>query len=291
MEPEKKDNYREDEFDIELLFYKLYLLIGKIFSKVTYPVKLLFAKPIRLFIVISLAAIVSLILRYTLPPIYQASFIVKPLARGDAYFISLLNDLKTIIDDKDDITFAVQLNISEETASQVSDIDITQIKLNKYSDTIEAVSVLIKSKDFALFDTIQNHMITYLETNEYYLKRQNLRKVELNSFKNKLENDILEIDSLKKLLSKNIQPRGSQNGFVFGEPIDPVKIYEEGLNLYKQQQSLNYQLQYVNSFELVKKCVATHKPFFPRFTYLFAFFGVIAIIGLIVFNLKEQKRA
>ncbi|MDP1726778.1 MAG: hypothetical protein Q8M15_08340 [Bacteroidota bacterium] len=288
MKTEKQNKYNEDEFDIELLSWKLYKLSGKIISKLFFPLRLILSRPLRLILLFCIITGLAIILRYTLPKVYQSSFIIKPLARGDVYFVSLVHDLSIITRDEDYGMLAKQLNISDEMASKISKISLEPIKLNKYTDTIDAAFIFIRCDDLLLFDTLQQSVLNYLEQNEYYLKKRQLRSVEILAMKDKIELDLKEIDSLKILLAKNMQPRGNAGGFVFGEPIDPVKIYEEGLSLYKLKTGLNWQLQYLNSFELVKKCMPSHKPYWPRFIYLFVILGGLGLIGLMWVNYTRK---
>ena len=282
-----RTNLNDDEFDIEILAQKTYSVFRKIAHKILFPVRLLFMKPLRLFSFVVAGIIVAVIFRYTLKPVYQSDFIVRPANKSDLYFMNLLLDLGNLINDKDYVSVSQQLKLDENTCSNISKIGLQLIRKSKSTDSADAVIIYILTKDNTLFDTIQSTLLNYLETSVYYNKVRELRKRDIEEMRIKLAKDMTEIDSLKKSLVQNMQPRNA-GGFVYGEPINPVSVYEEDLNLFKQQMSLKWQTSFVSNFELIKKCVPSEKPYSPRLSFLLPLCIAIALLLCLIYNYRKS---
>ena len=84
----------------------------------------------------------------------------------------------------------------------------------------------------------------------------------------RLKTEIHAIDSVKKLVLENMKPpTATSGGLVYNVPIDPYKAYE--INLWHYQQQLELIKQESNSsFEVIKSCVVSKKPIWPRFKLL-----------------------
>lgn len=272
---------QDDEFDIESLIYKLFLLFKKALIKVFYPFKLMVNNPKRLTIIITLLFSVAGIIRFTAPPVYKSYFILRPTNQGDLNFVGMISDLITLVKDDDIETVSSILKIDENLSNKIFKIDVQTEKTNKYfkySDSISSLSIYIYSYDRTAFDTIQNAIYQYLENSDYYSKSRNVRVQNISEMERKLNDDIAGIDSLKKILTANSGPR-SAGGFVYGEPLNPMNIYEKAILIYKEQLILNYQKKYTASFELVKKCISTKKRYWPRLSILLP---VALVLGLLI---------
>jgi len=283
---DNKPNFQDDEFDVEIFAQRLYHIFLKGIKKIVNPFRVIFSKPIVLaaFILAGIAA--AFILKLTIKPVYKSSFIIRPQNKGDLYYLSLLNDVHTLIKDDDNEGLMQELRLDEKASINLCKIDVNPIRRTKYTDTIDAVEVFIYTKDISSFTIVQNSLLQYMENNSYYLKLKSVHQDGVSQMEKKLTLDMLEIDSVKKLLAHNMQPRGN-GGFVYGEPIDPVKVYEEGLNLFKQQISINWQKQYNNNFELVKPCVVSNKPYIPKLTYLLIICVGISLILCLIYNYRK----
>lgn len=279
---------QDDEFDIESLIYKLFLLFKKILHWLLYPFKLMVLKPKRLAIVVSLLFTAAVIIRFTAPPIYKSYFVLKPANQADLSFAGMITDLKTLVKDDDYEEVSSLLKLDQSICEKISEIDFQTEKANKYfkySDSINSVVVYLYSYDRTAFDTIQSAILNYIENSEYYAKNRNVRIENIEEMERKLNKDMADIDSLKKVLTANAGPRNA-GGFVYGEPLNPMNIYERAILIYKEQLSLHYQKKYTASFELVKKCVSTKKRYWPRLSILLPAAMVLSLLINLGFNLK-----
>lgn len=284
----KRNSFNDDEFDIELLFQKLNRINKKIWFKLAFPFRVLFFNTKILLITFILCGVISALLRFTLPKYYSATFIYEPTLKADLFHLDLLNDLDILLKENNSVTAAKLLNINEELADKVSRAKHEVLYKNEFrKDTIASVEVLIIADDNTVFDTLEQAILHYLSSSPHYKKLHDMRQTELNTMEEKLLQDIEYNDSLKRTLAANTTPRGN-GGFVYGEPIDPVRVYESGTNLTQKLISIRSQKQFINNFELVKPVVAKNKPYFPRFIILFPALLGISLILLFAYNLKRM---
>jgi hypothetical protein len=280
----------DDEFDVELLVKKLYHLAARGCYKLLYPVRLLLNSPKLLVAGVLFAAGVAFVIKSTQPKIYMASFIIRPHNKADLFYVNLFYDLERIITDLDFDALARELKISKEQTYKVHQIALQPIRVgNKSADTIDIAEIVLMSSDVRMFDTLQDRVMNYIRGNEHYRKIERLRRAEVADMKVKIQRDLEEMDSMKRLLTLNLQPRNA-GGFVYGEPIDPANVYEEGLKLYKQQMSLAWQEEYADNFELIKGCVPTMKPVYPRWKPILLYCEAVALLLLFGWNYYLVKR-
>lgn len=284
----KRSDFNDDEFDIEVLFEKLNRINKKIWIKLTFPFRVLFFNTKIFLITLIMCGAVSALLRFTLPKFYSATFIYEPTFKTDLFHLNLLNDLDILLKENNSTGVAKILHVDETLASKVNRSKVEVQFKNEYrKDSITSVEVFIIAEDNTVFDTLQQAILQYLASSPHYKKLHDMRLAELNTMEEKLLQDIEYNDSLKRTLAANTTPRGN-GGFVYGEPIDPVRVYESGISLTQKLISIRSQKQFINNFELVKPVVAKNKPYFPRFILLFpALFGLCLII-LFVYNLKRM---
>jgi hypothetical protein len=290
MAGRKEEKLADDEFDVELLVRKLYLMVVKGITKLLYPVRLLLLRPKLLVICLALAAGVSWIVKTSLPKIYKASFIIRPFNKADLFYVNLLYDLERTIIDQDYDALSRVLKIEKNKSYYINQIALKPIRLGlKTVDTIDLAEIEILVSDITMFDTVQQLVMQYLRDNEHYKTIKRLRIAQVESLKNKVRSDILQLDSLKRQLASNMNPRHA-GGFVFGEPIDPVGIYEEGLKLHKEEMALMWQEEYVDNFEVINNCVPTSKPIYPIYYKILILLEGITLLFLVALNYYLESR-
>jgi hypothetical protein len=280
---EQNNNINTDEFDIELMAQKLYHIGMKALNKLLYPVKVLSRKPVRFIAFMIASVFAAVILKYTYPPVYKSSFLIKPMYPADLSFIDILYDIDQLVQNNDRKALSFTLGIDEQTSDAIRSVAIDPVWRSPRKDTVTYASISIKCSDPLLFDSIQNHILRYLDNNEHYARIRQMRMNEVALMKAKITNDLREIDSLKHMLAQNIAPRNA-GGFVYGAPIDPVKTYDEAMALYRQELSLNWQAEFNDTFELLKGCIPTQKPYFPKFSLLLIVCCSLGIILCFVYN-------
>lgn len=289
MSSEPKQTLPEDDFDIEQFSIRMYKFIQKVLHKLLFPFRVLLYKPLLLLLVLLLSVALSWTLKKVLPPVYSASFILKPANPADLTCLGLLNDVSMLVKDQDEAVLADVLHMDASSLKNWTRMTC-DVQWNRgIPDTLKSIIVHMRATDTSIFRPIQQGLLSYLEKNEHYSKIRGLREQEIASLKQKLHSDILEIDSLKNKLALSLNPRGA-GGFVYGEPLDPVRVYDAALNLYRQQLALNWQEQYLNSFELIKSCTVSSVPSWPRTKHMLVVCLPFLLLVLGVVNYRSMQR-
>lgn len=291
-ENKQQTSLKDDEFDLEILASKIWRLYKKALYKLFYPVRLIWLNPKKLWISLSIAMALSIVLRFTIPPIFESTFIIKPYNVTDVVSSIMLEDLNTMIKDDNYPDLSKNLKLSEELCENLFRLSIKPQYKNEFrKDSIIGIQITLLLNNPRLIDTFQNAILkNYLEENEYFKRIVDIRRQDLNEFEKTLVKEILDNDSLKRVVTTNALPRNGGGGFVYGEPLDPQKVYQLGYDLQQQLLKVRTAKQYNLSFELAKSGIVRLKPFFPRMVILFPILGLIALIYCMVSNAKSYKK-
>lgn len=282
------NDYKADEFDIEMLAEKLYRIAVRAIKKLFQPIRWLLARPGITVLLVAMAVTISYLGTRILPKSYEASFIIKPINAGDLAFINMLRDLEKLAGEHDHEQLARELQLDQETAKRIRLIS-GEIVWKKPSDTVNLAIISLRSAEPVDFDTLQTAVIHYLESNDHYIKALRTRLEKTGAFTARLESEINELDSLKRFLVRQTLP-GNNTQIIYGEPPDLVKVYETILGLYGRQLVLNAEMQRPGNFELLKPCVASNKAVFPRLNLLLAVFLPLALLAAMAIGRRSMKR-
>jgi len=219
-----------------------------------------------------LGAGLGVTLFFTSKPIYISTLTLTSSTLNNDFCSELINELQLFIEDDTPELLAKKLKIGMGTAKEIRKIEFDNFneKLNKKykeEDTV-VLGLPFKIKVFALnnsiFDTLQTAFVNYLENNDYALKRKEIRKQNIQLLRKKLNDQIIELDSLKNVVATNLLPRGNISGFVFGQPLDPINVYKEAIALFQNDLDLNTQYILIDNIQIINPFSIRNKPASPR---------------------------
>lgn len=255
-----KDYNSNDEIDLRSVYHSItkgFLMFFK-----TIKNSILFSleniKILIVFIIIGVSISIGIFsLRKT---VYVSDLTISHsrLNNGECYsLINNLTNLRNNYGNNNDSVLANKLGINIQIAKQIKSISCRALNESLEKNYKDSAFILlpfkIEAKVYSTFilDSLQNGILNYLEANEYASKRKKINRDYLDKFEEKIKIEIIAIDSLKRIVDKSILPRSLGNGIILGESIDPVKVYQEGMNLYKSQLYINEQRELNNSFEIM----------------------------------------
>jgi hypothetical protein len=225
-------------------------------------------------------------------PVYRSSMALIPNEIRNAYCKELVNNLSIMAGENNAPQLAKSLKLDPHITQSIVSVVYEDFEYEgEVKDTIligHPFFIHLSLLDNTLFDTIGVAMVNYLENNNLFLRKKMASETNYREMVNKLDSEIAKLDSVKNL---GIAPKGPVNGFVFGEPIDPVEMYKEGIEMYQKRLDLNSSLALLANFDLVSGFAPTKAPVSPDI-YLYLANGALIslLLGLIVaHNLEKRK--
>ena len=108
----------------------------------------------------------------------------------------------------------------------------------------------------------------------------------------KLKGEMHQLDSLKITVSTNLLPRGNSSGFVFGQPIDPINIYKEGISYFQKELDLNREIILIDNIQVIQDFSPRNKPDSPNFLRTTVTGGSLGFLfGLMLALILEKRKA
>jgi hypothetical protein len=245
--------------DLDLLYFlrKIKQSIKSFFSGISWVLRFSIDNIGRLFIFICIAVAISLSL-YFLKKAYYTSYLTVSHTRVDNdYCRELISNLNTYIDGKENSTLANELQIAPKFSKEVRSIKYRALNENVAKRFADSVSVLLPFKvevqvyDRDVLDTLQRGIMSYLESNLFASSRKTIDLIDLERSEQHVTREMVEIDSLKRIVNESILPRGTGNGIIYGEPLDPVIIYRRAMDLFERKIQINKRQTLINSFEVI----------------------------------------
>ena len=290
-----KDNNSQEEIDLLAIFNNIKRGFSNLLQWIRKSISFILQNIKTLFVFILLGVGISIGIFSLKKTVYISDLTMSHTRLNNSECFALVNDLTKLLDNSNntDIVLAKKLSIDVKTAKQIKSISYKAVNgtLEKnYRDSTFALlpfKIEVKVYDSSILDSLQKGILKYFESNEYASKRKKINRDYLDKIEEKIKGEVIAIDSLKQLVDKSILPRSLGNGIILGEPIDPVKVYQAGMDLYKTQLSINEQRELNNSFEIV----IGFSPAIPSVTLLFYIFvGIVSsfVLGLLWLYRKVQ---
>lgn len=233
-------------------------------------------------------------------PIYSDELVLSSNYLQNDYCAEIIQDLQDYVEDKTPELLAQKLEIDAETARSIHKIQYDNFDeklIEKYKDKDTVVlglpfRVKIFVKNYKAFEVIEPALLNYFERNPVSAELKNIQMTTAKLMIEKIRKEITALDSLKKDAAKYLIPKGPQNGLVFGQPLDPVTIFKQAMDLYKEE--------LFNSSELILKSKSVRlmsaqvrkKPYWPTLglsILLFASAGLLLGYGFAIGKLILRK--
>lgn len=286
-----KENNSSEEIDLLPIFSyikkRFFMFFQRLGELKSFSIKNI--KTLSIFIIIGVG--ISLAVFSLRKTVYVSDLSMSHKRLNNGQCIDLMNSLSKLVG-KDTI-LANKLGIDIKLAKQIKSISYLPLNKIKESDSLLNFSdfkIEVKVYNTTILDSLQKGILNFLESNEYATKRKEINKLYFDKFEEKIKTEIISIDSLKRIVDKSILPRSLGNGIILGESIDPVKVYQEGMNLYKSQLNINEQRELNNSFEVI----IGFSPAIPSSSlFLNIFVGIISslVLGLLWLFSRTSKNS
>ena len=220
-------------------------------------------------------------LRFVFPKYFRTNAIFVSYLPAD-FSSSMINNLQNLIENSKNISvLAEQLKISPASASTIKGLSTEAMDslsyMNIRDSTASAFKVYLTVSDPNSIPIFQEGLKSFLEDNEYSLKRKEAKRQTLEAMKNDYIEKIKGLDSLKNILNTTIVPRSTGQGVILGEPISPIDAYEMMQNFYKGQKEIEEQLALLQNIEILQPFLRINASNYPDYNKLFFYSILIGI--------------
>ncbi len=229
---------------------------------------------------IILGVIVGVAYMYLKTPVYKSTAIYTSNLMNNQYNEAFINELRWLAREKNYDELAKILVMDYEDVQNIKKIEYEAFEVIT-KDTLMSSSfkVHVYVKDERLFDSLQYKLLGYMENNIYANKRKLAKEQSLRLFSEKMNDEIVELDSIKKIVSLQ---SGQLNSL--------VETYRQVIELYMDRYKLMEQMALMNNYELIQEFSNFRKPYSPRLRELLLIVTVFGCVGLFFANNREKKK-
>lgn len=229
------------------------------------------------------------------PPTYSATLVLTSKDLGNEFCAGEIKNLNALLRDQSYSRLSEVIKIDEQSAK-----NLKSIEFENYDEGLLEEDTIASAKPFKVVATVYNNrvfpdiktgIVNYLENNPYAKTRKEIRKSNLITLQNKFTNEILELDSLKEKLSDNLMPRGG-NGFIFGQPIDPLQAHKEAISIFRSELEIKNELALLDNIQVIQDFFPKEKPDHPKLRSsiaLFTFLGLM--LGSLLARFLEMRKS
>jgi hypothetical protein len=239
-------------------------------------------KGIFLFAAIFLVCVaIGYTLRFFLPKYFRTNAIFVSYLPAD-FSSSMIDDLQDLIDNKGNVSvLAEQLKIPLASASSIKSVSTEVMDslsyMNVRDTTASAFKVYLTVSDPNSIPIFQKGLKSFLENNEYSLKRKEAKRQTLEALKNDFIEKVKGLDSLKNILNTTIVPRSNGQGVILGEPISPIDAYEMMQKFYAGQKEIEEQLTLLENIEILQPFLKINASNYPDYNKIFLYSILIGL--------------
>ena len=299
MEQDQKQNLKDDEIDLRAVFAAIggfFVRIWNFFLSLIIGFRRITLKRLYLILVMMfLGAVISAGYYFQRKPFFQTALLIQSDYLNNRLVESAVEKLDKLVDPASPEALARELGITDEVAANIIEISATpfitegevieieilqeqlrnlkveQQQITRIVNQIEvqnqnAFEIIVKVFDPNIFGDLQTPLVNYFRNNPYVKRRIEINKSNLENEKEKLEQELKQMDSLKGVLVRYIEKSsGSKEGasnFILGDPTvsDPISVFKEDYSLYQLYQRVQRSLYLQEDFEVIDGFTSFDKP-------------------------------
>ncbi len=218
------------------------------------------------------------------PDIYISKMVIQSDILTESYSDRITESIDNLVGEKNYSLLSQRLGLTAAQAEKLRGIEIESIKETKEQGKEESIFIVTAEVlDKSIIATLQDGIINYLRNNEFVKIRVQQRIDYYEKLIESIGEEIKSLDTLKQKLLAG-KPIYSKSG---GDMmlIDPTNIYNQIINLKRQQLEYRNSLQLANSIQLVEGFTIYEKPAEPKLSIAMAAGFFIGFMGalLVVF--------
>ena len=244
-----------------------------------------FQRHFWLFVFCTAAGVgVGACLYFVVPDIYVSKMVIQSDILTESYSDRITESIDNLVGEKNYSLLSQRLGLTTAQAEKLRGIEIESIKETKEQGKEESIFIVTAEVlDKSIIATLQDGIINYLRNNEFVKIRVQQRIDYYEKLIESIGEEIKSLDTLKQKLLAGKPIYGKSGGDMM--LIDPTNIYNQIINLKRQQLEYRNSLQLANSIQLVEGFTIYEKPAEPKLSIAMAAGFFIGFMGalLVVF--------
>ena len=335
------DNYREDEIDLRKVFQAIgkgFVNIGKAFVNFVIRIKRV-SVAYKLFLIISIALGISAGITYNKmsKPYFNTSMLLSSEYFNARLVENNIDKLNTLCGEEEKLGLANVLGINADIAKNIKgfdfeplvseqdivDVEVLKQKLEELkvkdpdiSKVINQIQIQNKKTyiltvqvfDNTIVGNLEESLVKFFRNSPFVRNRININKSSQLALISKLEHDLKQLDSLKRLFNLNLRANAGRksestsSSVYVGESgmLDPTSFYDQSVSLYRQLQYAQKRAELGDDFELIDGFTVFSKPESPglvktTLSSLLTFMGISYLLIILIetnryLNRVEKER-
>jgi len=217
--------------------------------------------------------LVTAVVSFLLPPVYRGTFTVRVPMVSDIQtqnvFKGESNQLVPMVKPKEAVSLISNIDRlrEEEQFKQLSDAlgisnekaaELVELTANAPRDVKEFIEVVVDVRSPSAIGDFRDAIVRYLNENRYVRERIALRRASLLSLKAEIENNLSEVEAMKRLVSDQIRTERKKDiGF------NPIEMEKEVIVFKQILRSIDDEVKLLKGFEVVVEPVISDRPVSP----------------------------
>lgn len=239
-----------------------------------------------LLIFLSIAAI-GFSTRYWLPKAYKTEGLFVSQVLPGSYCSMMIAQLNDVVSSgANNAIVAEQLGVNEAVVGDLKSMHVIAIDdtlFAKQADTtFSPFRIELVLWNMQHLEDIQKGILNYLETSEYAEKRLSARKKSLIALKQEYKSRRSSLDTLKRIVNNSVTPRSEGRGIIFGEPLNPVLVYDAEKNYYDTELKVTEDLAVLRNIDVIQSFLKRNDYNYPDFSFIFLNFVIAGFIVSII---------
>jgi hypothetical protein len=280
-----------DEIDLGAIFNAIGVFFNGIAARIKFYIHAALNNIVAFSLVLAVLLGVAYLAYATTKPYYTSSMTLVLANIRNEFVEEQFNKLSEMIDEDNFEAVADRLDIEAATAREIKQMKFFNLDQHRVDeDSIMRGSpfrIELTIYNPRLFEDLEPALTNYLDNNRYFIRQKNIKQKQVESMIHRLKGEISSIDSLKINVS---EPKGPVGGFIYGQPIDPTNLYKESVSMYKEQVSLEADLEKLANVEIVTGFTPRLRPTGPSLMKYLAISGLIGLLFGIIVAVSLEKR-
>ena len=222
---------------------------------------------------------------------YQSSMVLRSNILVLPNIEVIIDPIKQLLDEGNKKLLSQNLNLDEDALDALTGLEVESV-FEKESDNKEEEAsyfeITATVSDNAILPALQKGIIAYLQNNDFVKRRVAIKEESLKTLIEKVDNELKEIELLKKRVEDgSVLTAGGSNVVL----MEPSNLYQQSLAMAEKKQKYVEELALVESIQVVKDFTPFSKPSSPSWV-LCLVVGLAGglIIGFALLFFKELGR-